>query len=304
MGPHLWVNLRLLAFSGLLFLVLKTAGCLVVAYFKDNIDEWCMLGQLEGRMFNRQLVHSMLMGDLQVHDDLQSAWWSWLREDSENINMHFHVFSHAIYKLRSCEPVTVSSLSDFNHCLLGILSLNVWHSFFRLQPLKVGRVKWSEAVGTQSQMPKTQSTQLRSLPFAAQDFANGYKTRCRTRNSLEVEKWLAGRFCKRPSFADVLEFTCNLWVCQSLNGPRLFSTVYHVALYSPPTSTTHMLRVLNLTQLPCSTRGKTTWSAWKHVTSGPKWVIQPTKTGLIVNFLNPTAYINYIKFYKPKTENI
>ena len=57
---------------------------------------------------------------------------------------------------------------------------------------------------------------LKTLPMATRPDAE-------QEIGLEVEKWLAGRFCKRPSFADVLEFTCNLWVCQSLNGPRLFS---------------------------------------------------------------------------------
>lgn len=92
--------------------------------------------------------------------------------------------------------------------------------------LKVGRVKWSEAVGTQSQMPKTQSTQLRSLPFRGSKLCQlpmATRSDAEQEIGLEVEKWLAGRFCKRPSFADVLEFTCNLWVWQSQNGSRLFS---------------------------------------------------------------------------------
>lgn len=159
--------------------------------------------------------------------DLQSAWWvSWLEEDSENINMHFHVFSHAIYKFEKLWACYRIQLEWFQ-------SLFTWHIEFECltlfsdsNRLKVGRVKWSEAVGTQSQMPKTQSTQLRSLPFRGSKLCQlpmATRSDAEQEIGLEVEKWLAGRFCKRPSFADVLEFTCNLWVWQSQNGSRLFS---------------------------------------------------------------------------------
>lgn len=80
-----------------------------------------------------------------------------------------------------------------------------------------GRKRW--ALKFRCRKPRARS--FAACLFAAQNFANGYKTRCRTRNRPRSRE--VARFCKRPSFADVLEFTCNLWVWQSQNGSRLFS---------------------------------------------------------------------------------
>ena len=161
MGPHLWVNLRLLAFSGLLFLVLKTAGRLVVAYFKGQYR------RMGGRMFNRQFVYSMLMGDLQVHDGFAE------RVVGELAGGRFRKYQHALSCIFTCniqvwEVVSLLPYPAWVISMIVYLAYWVWMFdtlFSDSNRLKVGRVKWSEAVGTQSQMPKTQSTQLRSVPF-------------------------------------------------------------------------------------------------------------------------------------------
>ena len=46
-----------------------------------------MFGQLKGRIFNMQLIYSMLMQDLQIHDVFVEHMVVWLEEDYQIRNI-------------------------------------------------------------------------------------------------------------------------------------------------------------------------------------------------------------------------